>query len=292
MLANKRYIEFMGLVARRRNVVNGSFSAGLDSEPMKFEEYREIYSRLKTPKDMDRASEELGIDRELLLVIYTQRTVRDATRRFYVVKNDIKDYAKTWRRGESINRLAKRINFPAVLFGLLLAAEIDLPRKLFWKYLRDPSTCPDVRLRKEFKQIGETDIIYSPKGAEVQTARGKWGEKLLEDWLDERELKYRTEKDLRATHKKTPDVLLDKPIKINGTKIHWIESKASFGDDIEIRKNVRRQLKPYTELFGNGAVVYWFGFVEGIDPPEGITLLDRQDFEQCGRLEIDLCNSA
>ncbi|MCJ7606985.1 MAG: hypothetical protein MUO94_03965, partial [Thermoplasmata archaeon] len=118
--------------------MNGSFSAELDSEPMKFEEYREIYSRLKTPKDMDRAFEELGIDRELLLVIYTQRTVRDATRRFYVVKNDIKDYAKTWRRGESINRLAKRINFPAVLFGLLLAAEIDLPRKLFWKYLRDP----------------------------------------------------------------------------------------------------------------------------------------------------------
>jgi hypothetical protein len=269
--------------------VNDSFSAELDSEQMKFEEFREIYSRLKTPKDIDRTAEELRVDKELLLVIYTQRTVRDATRRFYIVKKDMNRYAKDWRRGESMNRLARRINFPPVLFGLLLAAEINLPRKQFWKYLRDPSTCPDKRLRKELKHIGETDMIYSPKGAEVQTERGKWGEALLEEWLDKRELKYRTEADLRATHKKTPDVLLDKPIKINGTKIHWIESKASFGDEIEIKKNVRRQLKPYTELFGNGAVVYWFGYVEGIDPPEGITLLDRDDFEVCGRLEVDLC---
>ena len=70
---------------------------------------------------------------------------------------------------------------------------------------------------------------------------------------------------------------------IDGMKIHWIESKASFGDDIELRKNVRRQLKPYTDLFGTGAVVYWFGFVEGIEPPEGVMLLPGTFFDDCRR---------
>jgi hypothetical protein len=128
-------------------------------------------------------------------------------------------------------------------------------------------------------QIAEEDMIYSPRGAQIQTDRGIWGEKQLQEWLNKRELKYRTEVELRATHKKTPDCLLDKPIQIDGMKIHWIESKASFGDDIELRKNARRQLKPYTEMFGTGAVVYWFGFLEGVEPPEGVMLLPGTFFD-------------
>ncbi|OGS52579.1 MAG: hypothetical protein A3K75_02670 [Euryarchaeota archaeon RBG_13_61_15] len=248
---------------------------------MKYEDYKNIYSQLKNLHDIDHLAQKHGLDRELLFVMYTQRTVRDATRRFYVIKKDIKLAAREWRSGESIAKLARRVNFPPVLLGLMLGPEIDLPRKLYWKYIRDPDSCPDKRLRKELKQIGDVDIIYSPKGAQIQTERGLWGEKRLQTWLDKREITYRTEADLRATHKKTPDCLLDKPIQINGTKVHWIESKASFGDDIELRKNVKKQLLPYTEMFGTGAVVYWFGYVEGIEPPEGIVLLDGSHFDDC-----------
>jgi hypothetical protein len=248
---------------------------------MKYQDYKDIYSRLKYSKDIDKLAQTTGLDRELLLVIYTQRTVRDATRRFYIVKKDINKIAKDWKRGVSMSQLARRINFPPVLLGLMLAPEINITRKQYWKYIREPESCHDKRLKKELKKVAEDDIIYSPKGAQVQTERGQWGEKLLQDWLDKRCLEYRTEADLRATHKKTPDCLLDKPIQINGTKVYWIESKASFGDEIELKKNVRRQLKPYTEMFGTGAVVYWFGFVEGIEPPEGIILLDGTHFEEC-----------
>jgi hypothetical protein len=254
----------------------------LDSGPMKYDDYKSIYSRLKSPRDIDRLAEELRIDRELLLVMYTQRTVRDATRRFYIVKNDVRKMVKEWRKGVSIYKMARRINFPPVLLGLMIAPEIGVTRKQYWKYIRDPETCRDKRLKKELKQLAELDMIYSPKGAQTQTERGKWGEALLEEWLDKRKLGYRTEEELRSTHKKTPDVLLDKPIKIDGEKIYWIESKASFGDEIELKKNVRRQLKPYTELFGKGAVVYWFGFIEGIEPPEGILLLDKSFFDDGG----------
>jgi len=248
---------------------------------MKYEDYKDIYFALRSPRDIDRVAENTGLDRELLLVMYTQRTVRDATRRFYIVKKDIKKLVKDWRRGISIAKLARKLNFPPVLLGLMIAPEIGVTRKQYWKYIRDPNTCHDRRLKKELKQVADEDMIYSPRGAQVQTERGQWGEKLLQDWLDKRGIVYRTEADLRATHTKTPDCLLDKPIKIDGVKIHWIESKASFGDEIELKKNVRRQLKPYTDLFGTGAVVYWFGYVEGIEPPDGITLLDGTYFGEC-----------
>jgi len=247
---------------------------------MKYEHYKDLYSQLRKPADVDHLAKRYGLDREFLFVLYTQRTVRDATRRFYIVKKDMKKIAKEYRRGESIARLARMMNFPPVLLGLMLSAEIGLPRKLFWKYIRDPETCHDKRLKKELKQVAEEDFIYSPKGAQMQTERGQWGEKRLQDWLDRRNLKYRTEVELRGEYTKTPDCLLEKPIQIDGTKVHWIESKASFGDDIELRKNVRRQLKPYTEMFGTGAVVYWFGFVEGIEPPEGVVLLPGTYFDE------------
>lgn len=250
---------------------------------MKLEDYQRIYSQLRKPSDIDYLARKLNMDREFLLVLYTQRTVRDATRRFYIVKKDIKKIAREWRRGVPIARLARRINFPPVLLGLMLAPEIGLTRKQYWKYIRDPESCEDRRLRKEFKQIDEEDLIYSPRGAQVQAERGAWGERKLHEWLDKRGVKYRTEEELRNTHKKTPDCLLDKPIQINGFDVHWIESKASFGDEIELRKNVRRQLKPYTELFGSGAVVYWFGFIEGIEPPEGIMILPGTYFDDCER---------
>jgi hypothetical protein len=246
---------------------------------MKYEDYEDIYFQLRNPRDVEHLANKLGMDRELLFVMYTQRTVRDATRRFYIVKKDIKKIAKEWRKGESMLKLARSINFPPVLLGLMLGAEINLPRKQFWKYLRNPESCHDKRLKRELKQIGDEDLIYSPKGAKIQADRGVWGEKRLQTWLDKRDLKYRTEVQLRATHSKTPDCLLDKPIQINGTRIHWIESKASFGDEIELKKNVRRQLKPYTDMFGSGAVVYWFGYIEGIEPPEGVTLLDGSHFD-------------
>ena len=61
---------------------------------MKYEDYKELYSQLKQPSDIDFLAKKLRIDRELLLVLYTQRTVRDATRRFYIVKKDMKKIAK------------------------------------------------------------------------------------------------------------------------------------------------------------------------------------------------------
>src|SRR5512136_1043989 len=104
---------------------------------MKYEEYKDIYFELRKPSDIDRLAKSTGLDRELLLVMYTQRTVRDATRRYHIVKKDIPHILKAWKGGKSIVALAKELNFPPILLAMLVFQADRMPRKTFWKYVRD-----------------------------------------------------------------------------------------------------------------------------------------------------------
>jgi hypothetical protein len=61
---------------------------------------------------------------------------------------------------------------------------------------------------------------------------------------------------------------------LNGWEINWIESKATFGDNVEIKKNIKKQLLPYLDLFGRGMVVYWFGFLDDFEGPDDIIITD------------------
>jgi mRNA-degrading endonuclease RelE of RelBE toxin-antitoxin system len=241
---------------------------------MKYNDYRAIYDNLRRPKDIYDLSEKLGLDEELLDVLYTQRTVRETTRSFYKVKNQGYRLIKEWKSGTSLLKIAKKWRFSPILTGLFIFQEMGHSKKEFWKFVRDPEGIKDARLRKEIIQITNADFVYSPWASEKQYQRGVWGEDLLQEWLDEQDINYRTEKDLRGEFPKTPDCLFDKPMKLNGWEIHWIESKATFGDNIEIKKNIKRQLAPYVNLFGRGLVVYWFGFLDDFQGPEDIIITD------------------
>src|SRR3989441_10027085 len=137
------------------------------------------------------------------------------------------------------------------------------------------------RLRGNRDEVIRADSVYSQEGRPRQYARGRWGEAKLHTWLDARSLQYETEKDLRAKYDKTPDILLHKPIEMNGSRKYWIESKATFGDPYEIRRHLRKQLQPYSDMFGEGAGGYWFGHVD--DPkyelPEGVDIVSPTFFE-------------
>jgi hypothetical protein len=234
---------------------------------MKFKEYKELYDKLRNPKDIDRLAKK-GLDRELLLVIYNQKVVRRSTRRFYEVKNNARKLLRKWKRGAH-----------------LILKEDRMPRKKFWGYLSDPSTIRDKRLRRELEQVSKKDLVYSPSAMEKGFERGKLGEEKLFKWLEKRKIPFRTENQIKGEFPKTPDFLLGKPIKFNGSKRYWIESKASFGTPEEVRRNVRNQLKFYKELFGDGIVVYWFGFIEDMDlkVPEGVHLADSRFLREYDR---------
>ncbi len=241
--------------------------------------YLRLSEQLATYEDVHRVAHAEGLDEELLFVIHTHRVSRDATRRFYVVKRQLPRLAGQWKRGRSILDIATEWKFPPVLMGQQMLGELGIPRKKVWQTFLHPETAPDARLRHEVEDLLAHDMVYSPRGMELQRERGRKGEERLQRWLEKHGIGYRTEADLRGKYAKTPDALLDQPIVFYGQKLTWIESKANFGDDVELRKNLKRQLGPYTELFGEGAVVYWYGYVDGAESPPGILLWDGTTFE-------------
>ena len=255
---------------------------------MKQSEYQDLYNRLETPEDIDFLAENFGYDKELLLVVHTQRVVRDTTKRFYRVKEQAKRMAHQWQNGASFVDIARRLNFPATLTALMILEQQNVPRKQFWRYITDPTKVRDPKLRRELEEVSRADIIYSPEGSAKQYERGLWGESKLFKWLDERGIEYRTEKDLRKQYEKTPDTLLRTPIEWDGSKKFWIESKATFGDPVEIRRHIKKQLEPYVHMFGDGLVVYWFGYTDDVDhrEPEGVTIADANPFEDQGEMSL------
>jgi hypothetical protein len=243
------------------------------------QEYKELYNELATYEDIHRLQGERGLDRELLLVIYTHRVSRDATRRYYTVLNHVNEMQKEWRQGKSYSDIARKWRFPPVLIAQMIEKHKNTSRRAFWDGFRRPEEISDPRIRREVVEAMNEDWVYSPRGGEIQRERGIRGEARLHDWLDKFHIPYRTEKDLRGRFSKTPDALLGNLIGLAGHRVQWIESKANFGDDVEIRRNVKKQLVPYVNMFGEGVVVYWYGYVRDTENVPGIVIMDGDTFE-------------
>jgi hypothetical protein len=56
--------------------------------------------------------------------------------------------------------------------------------------------------------------------------------------------------------------------------VHWVDSKACFGDERLHAKAVEEQYSTYINRYGPGAVIYWAGYVEGLTGPPEVLLLD------------------
>lgn len=46
--------------------------------------------------------------------------------------------------------------------------------------------------------------------------------------------------------------------------VHWLDSKASFGDDRTHTQQMEGQYATYVNRYGPGCVIYWFGFIDGL----------------------------
>jgi hypothetical protein len=240
---------------------------------MKYEEYKQIYSALNTSKDIERL-EKKGYGHDLLLSMFTQKTTREVKKRFYVVKQNTGRMLKEWKHGHTLLEIAEKWRFPPILTAMFIFLEDGASRKEFWEYINEPDIARSKDLRDELVEIRNADVVYSPEANEIQRQRGLWGESLLHEWLDGQDISYRTEEDLRGVYDKTPDALLNEPMTYNGKKINWVESKASFGDNTEFRFNSKKQLIPYTNLFGPGVVVYWLGRLDDLEEPECVYVDD------------------
>uniref|UniRef100_A0A1A8JY24 CDAN1-interacting nuclease 1 n=1 Tax=Nothobranchius kuhntae TaxID=321403 RepID=A0A1A8JY24_NOTKU len=143
--------------------------------------------------------------------------------------------------------------------------------------LKEPSLIPDQILANNIYQCTINDCCYGPLVDCIKHAIGQEHEVLLRDKLKEQNLSFLDENQLRTMgYDKTPDIILEVPVAVEGHIVHWIESKASFGDDHSHRTYLNEQFWSYWNRFGPGLVIYWYGFIGELDcqRDRGILLKD------------------
>uniref|UniRef100_A0A8C4WU24 CDAN1-interacting nuclease 1 n=1 Tax=Eptatretus burgeri TaxID=7764 RepID=A0A8C4WU24_EPTBU len=154
-------------------------------------------------------------------------------------------------------------------------------KTLLSSMLNDTSQVADRVLSAQVFQCTLHDCCYGPLVDSVKHSIGHEYEVILQDKLKERNLTFLDEEELRKKgYDKTPDVLLEIPIAVDDQVIHWIESKASFGDETSHKTYLQDQFWSYWNRFGPGLVIYWFGFVEELDCNRARGILLRSSFPE------------
>uniref|UniRef100_A0A8C3UY11 CDAN1-interacting nuclease 1 n=1 Tax=Catharus ustulatus TaxID=91951 RepID=A0A8C3UY11_CATUS len=171
------------------------------------------------------------------------------------------------------SKLAYEVDFaPSLMARIVLERflqekEQAIPSKtLISSMLRDPSQIPDEVLANQVYQCTVNDCCYGPLVD------------CIKHFINSSSYFLCTAEDqLRAKgYDKTPDFILEVPVAVEGHIIHWIESKASFGDESSHQAHLQDQFWSYWNRFGPGLVIYWYGFIEELDchRERGILLKD------------------
>ncbi len=218
-------------------------------------DYERLYKSIKSKSDIDKLTKK-GYNRNFLLELLTMKMSRETRRKFYVLPRD--KIAKEWDSGKSATKLAIKYGISPVmmLYTVLLAKGYSKKRA---RDIINSRITVEGRISKELESTRKNDPVYSPDGLEVQAKKGKEGEERIKRFLEKRGIKFARESELKTKYEKTPDFLLDKWVHLNGEPVRWIESKASIGDMDKVKRDYKKQLSRYMEMFGPGAIVYWFG---------------------------------
>nr|XP_056707251.1 CDAN1-interacting nuclease 1 isoform X2 [Euleptes europaea] len=123
--------------------------------------------------------------------------------------------------------------------------------------LRDPSQIPDGVLANQVYQCTVNDYCYGPLVDCIKHAIGHEHEVLLQEMLLDKNISFLT---------------------VEGHIIHWIESKASFGDESSHQAYLHDQFWSYWNRFGPGLVIYWYGFIEELDCHRNRGILLKDSF--------------
>ncbi|MFQ6089141.1 MAG: TPD domain-containing protein [Candidatus Methanofastidiosia archaeon] len=229
---------------------------------MKEATYRRLYRVLHSKESISHLSKKFRMPEELLLTILAQKIVRKTKKDYHIVKRQSKKLHREWKRGKTLLEISKEKRFSPILMASFILTEDGISKREFRKFINNPKSIEDRRLKIEILEIIENDMVYSPKGLEIQRVNGEFAESKIREWLELKRISYATETEIKREHKKTPDFLLEEVLKIDGRSINWIESKASFGDKTQMRRDYNQQLKHYLNLFGEGLVCYWNGFID------------------------------
>lgn len=218
---------------------------------------------------------------------YQKRMKRTLVKHQDVVEDYFQRYRSEAKKRPSdpvLLELANEVDLsPSLLARLLVERFLEeqqgsvSSKQVLNSMLKEPSLIPDMQLAKHVEQCTINDCCYGPLVDCIKHAIGQEHEEILREKLRERNLSFLDENHLRAKgYDKTPDIILEVPIAVEGHIVHWIESKASFGDEQSHRTYLNEQFWSYWNRFGPGLVIYWYGFISELDcqRDRGILLKD------------------
>jgi len=235
------------------------------------------------------------VSEDTLLSIYSQYQQRKVKRNFH--RHHRRDTTAKYYKScvEAIERkeqgfllkMSYNIDFPPTLLARIILEEYFrqtvfaetsvVPKGYVSKFIKNPTLIPHKQLQHEVELCCVEDDVCGPSVEAVKHEMGVKYERLLENILTQHDIPYNDEEVLRKEgYDKTPDFKLIIPIGVNNRVINWIESKASFGDEESHATYLENQFWSYTNRYGAGLVIYWFGFVEelNVNVEQGILLLD------------------
>ncbi len=213
--------------------------------------------RMLNLRNLDRFSH----PKPILSSILSQKIVERVKARHPIYVKRMDEIAECWRKR---GKLPSWFVAPPMVKAKLLMKALGYTKSEIRRLTADPDKIEDEELKSLVWKAVTTDFIYSPIATKFNQIKGRIGEEIIERWLESLGVNFMTEEELRRNGGKTPDFLLEKPIRINGFDVRWIESKAMFGDLSVHSHYWRRQFYEYIRQFGSGMVVYWFGHIDGL----------------------------
>eukprot|EP00698_Gefionella_okellyi_P020278 TRINITY_DN6349_c0_g1_i1.p1 TRINITY_DN6349_c0_g1~~TRINITY_DN6349_c0_g1_i1.p1 ORF type:complete len:307 (-),score=65.23 TRINITY_DN6349_c0_g1_i1:92-1012(-) len=220
-----------------------------------------------------------------LLSIYAAKYQKHVRKTAHIHKQHKREYLTDYLHGVTLFDLAVKVNYAPSLLARLVYEEYLLRvknisvspnelKQLVSKGIRDPSSIDDERLREQVVECHEQDDIYSPTVERTKHNIGLEYEYILQEKLTNLNIPFKTEDLLRSLgYPLTPDALLEVPIAVQGRIVHWIDSKATFGDEYSHKQNLEQMLR-YFNRYGPGMVIYWFDFVEELNMQDEFILVN------------------
>ncbi|MDR0768134.1 MAG: C15orf41 family protein [Methanosarcinales archaeon] len=246
--------------------------------------YHYFHESLHSHDDVLKLSQKYNVCRGTLSSILNQKVVEDVKKSHYLFKRKEEKIVSEWRNGHSFLALSQKYNYPATLVSALVLENLGHTKKEIRFFCKNPKNIENGRIQKELSESLNADYFFSPRAHQLQEEKGKIGENIISFWLKKKSCDYTCEEEMRAEGRagKTPDFLLRKTIKISGREVCWIESKALFGELKEHRHYEKKQFKEYADRFGEGLVVYWFGYETDIlkEKGSGYQIADSDFFQK------------
>ncbi len=211
----------------------------------------------------------IGIEQALSLrsAINQEKSVYSHRR----IMDQKKELRRRYENGTGILELAKYVDGPPVnVFRAILTARNHSKNRIKMM-LKEPGRMSEYD-QEQFRIAEQADRVANVDQSETHLAADLF-EDILCEHFESLGVRFRRQGELSKEQiisegrpVRTPDLLFLDDLRINGIPCAWIDAKHFFGSALSFpRKKTQKQVDRYTEVYGQGAIIYRHGFCDGLN---------------------------